>query len=48
LPNITESKWVATKVTVVSLLWYNYAFSHVSDDLRRTPETAPSNPGWSI
>jgi len=33
---------------MVSLLWYNHAFSHVSDDLRRTPETAPSNLRGSI
>jgi len=24
---------------MVILLWYNHALSHVSDDLRRTPET---------
>jgi len=28
--------------------WYNYAFSHVSDDLRRTPKTALSNRRGSI
>jgi len=30
------------------LLSYNHAFSHVSNDLYRTPETAPSNPRVSI
>jgi len=29
---------------MVSLLCCNHSFSHVADDLRRNPETAPSNP----
>ena len=33
---------------MVSLLWYNHAFSHISDDLCLIPGTAPSNPRDSI
>jgi len=37
-----------TEVTMVNLLWYNHGFNRVSDDLRRTPETAPSSSRGSI
>jgi len=34
--------------SATGLLWCNHAFSHDWDDLRRTPEIAPSNPEGSI
>jgi len=35
------------KINILYLIT-SHAFNHVSDDLRRTPETPPSNPRDSI